>query len=106
MITITQNAAAHVQAAITNRGKGLGLRLGTKTSGCSGLSYVIEFCDVPNEDDTIIEQHGVKVIINAKSMIFLDGTEVDYVRKGLSEGFEFSNPNIRGECGCGESFTV
>ena len=106
MITITSTAAAHVQTAIANRGKGIGLRIGTKTSGCSGLSYVVEFCDVLNEDDTIIEQHGIKVIINAKSMVFLDGTEVDYVRKGLSEGFEFSNPNTRGECGCGESFTV
>ena len=106
MISITSTAAAHIQAALSKRGKGIGLRLGTRSSGCSGLSYVVEFCDVVTDDDTVIDQHGVKVVVDYKSMLFLDGTEVDYVKKGLSEGFEFSNPNTRSECGCGESFNV
>lgn len=106
MISISPSAAIHIQSAINKRGKGIGLRLGTKTSGCSGLSYVIEFCDKLNDDDVVIDQLGVKVIVDHKSMIFLDGTKVDYVKKGLSEGFEFSNPNLRSQCGCGESFSV
>ena len=91
---------------LENRGKGIGLRLGVKTSGCSGLAYVLEFVDVLNEDDHVFEQHGVKVIVDEKSLTYLDGTRLDFVKEGLNEGFKYSNPNVKNECGCGESFSV
>jgi iron-sulfur cluster assembly protein len=99
-------AAARVQKFITNRGKGVGLRLGVKTSGCSGMAYTIEFADEACPDDIAFESHGVTVLLDPKSLTYLDGTEVDYAKEGLNEGFKFNNPNIKGECGCGESFTV
>jgi iron-sulfur cluster assembly protein len=105
-ITITEAAAKHVQNFLTNRGKGIGIRLGVRTSGCSGMAYEMEFVDELQEDDQVFEERGVKVIIDQKSLVYLDGTEVDYAREGLNEGFKFNNPNASGECGCGESFTV
>ena len=105
-ITLTEKAAQRVQNFLVNRGSGLGIRLAVQTTGCSGLGYNLEFVDTTNDDDTIFEDRGVKVVIDAKSLIYLDGTEVDYVKEGLNEGFEFKNPNAKGECGCGESFTV
>ena len=89
-----------------NRGKGIGLRLGVKTTGCSGLAYVLEFVDELAAEDQVFEQKGVKIIVDAKSLIHLDGTELDFVKEGLNEGFQFNNPNAKGECGCGESFSV
>jgi len=105
-ITLTEAAAKRVQAFLDKRGKGIGLRLGVKTSGCSGMAYVIEFVDDLDDDDQVFEDHGVKVVIDPKSLIYLDGTEVDFTREGLNEGFKFNNPNAANECGCGESFTV
>ena len=102
-ITLTETAANRVRTFLENRGKGIGLRLGVKTSGCSGLAYVLEFVDVLNEDDQI---YGVKVIVDEKSLTYLDGTELDFVKEGLNEGFKYSNPNVKNECGCGESFNV
>ena len=91
---------------MTNRGKGLGLRLGVRTSGCSGMAYVLEFVDEANDDDIVFEDKGIKVIIDGKSTVYLDGTELDFVKEGLNEGFKFNNPNVSSECGCGESFNV
>ena len=105
-VTLSDAAATHVKKFLESRGKGAGLRLGVKTSGCSGLAYVLEFADVVEEGDTVFEEKGVKVIIDAKSLVYLDGTELDFKREGLNEGFEFRNPNVKDECGCGESFTV
>jgi iron-sulfur cluster assembly protein len=105
-ITLTDTAADRVKAFLDNRGKGEGLRLGVKTSGCSGMAYVLEFIDVINEDDQVFESQGVKIIVDAKSMLYIDGTELDYGKEGLNEGFKFNNPNVKNECGCGESFTV
>ena len=105
-ITLTEAAAKRVQTFLDKRGKGIGLRLGVKTSGCSGMAYVIEFVDDLDDGDQVFEDHGVKVIIDPKSLIYLDGTEVDFAREGLNEGFKFNNPNAANECGCGESFTV
>ncbi len=105
-ITLTAAAAERVSSFLANRGKGLGVRLGVKTSGCSGMAYVIEFVDETHEDDTVFEDHGVKVIIDKKSLIYLDGTELDFGKEGLNEGFKFNNPNAKNQCGCGESFTI
>lgn len=105
-ITLTETAADRVQAFLQNRGKGIGLRLGVKTSGCSGMAYIMEFADEVQPEDKVFENRGVKVIIDAKSLIYLDGTEVDYTKEGLNEGFKFNNPNEKDRCGCGESFTV
>ena len=106
MITITENAAKHINSYLTKRGKGLGVRLGVKTSGCSGMAYNLEFVDEVNEDDLIFEEHGVRVYIDPKSLVYLDGTQVDYTKEGLQEGFKFENPNVKDSCGCGESFHV
>ena len=105
-ITLTESAANHVLKFIEGRGKGLGIRLGVRTSGCSGMAYVLEFADESEADDVIIEDHGVKVLVDPKSMLYLDGTELDYTREGLNEGFKFNNPNVKDACGCGESFNV
>ncbi len=105
-ITLTDNAAQRVNAFLENRGKGIGLRLGVKTTGCSGMAYVIEFVDEQEEGDSVFESKGVKVFVDPKSLIYIDGTEVDFVKQGLNEGFEFKNPNAKDECGCGESFTL
>ncbi|CAM3776547.1 iron-sulfur cluster assembly protein IscA [Xenorhabdus thuongxuanensis] len=105
-ISLTESAAQRILAFLTNRGKGVGLRLGVRTSGCSGMAYVIEFADAINEEDQVFEDKGVKVIVDDKSIIYLDGTELDFVKEGLNEGFKFNNPNVSSECGCGESFHV
>ena len=105
-ITVTDAAAQRASSFLANRGHGLGLRLGVKTTGCSGLAYVLEFVDELNEDDTVFEHNGVKIIIDGKSLVYLDGTELDFAKEGLNEGFQFKNPNANGECGCGESFNV
>ena len=105
-ITLSDSAAARVSSFLENRGKGYGLRLGVRTSGCSGMAYVLEFVDEPATDDTVFEDKGVKVVIDGKSLQFLDGTQLDFVKEGLNEGFKFTNPNVKDECGCGESFNV
>jgi iron-sulfur cluster assembly protein len=105
-IRMSETAAGRVNQFLHDRGKGIGVRLGVKTSGCSGLAYVLEFVDELNEDDVVLEDRGVKVIIDQKSLVYLDGTELDYGKEGLNEGFIFNNPNAKDECGCGESFTV
>lgn len=105
-ITLTETAAERVKAFLDNRGKGLGLRLGIKTSGCSGMAYVLEFIDELSDGDQMFESHGVNIIVDAKSLLYIDGTELDYGKEGLNEGFQFNNPNVKDQCGCGESFTV
>jgi iron-sulfur cluster assembly protein len=106
VITLTETAAKHVQSYLVKRGKGVGLRVGVRTSGCSGMAYKLEFADATNADDLEFESHGVKVIVDPKSLPYLQGTELDYTREGLNEGFKFRNPNVKDECGCGESFNV
>lgn len=105
-VSMTQSAAKHVQNFLTKRGKGLGLRLGVKTSGCSGMSYKLEYADALATDDLVFEYFDVKLIIDPKSLAYIDGTELDFVKEGLNEGFKFNNPNVKDECGCGESFNV
>lgn len=105
-ITLTEAAAKHVSGFIAKRGKGVGLRVGVKTTGCSGMAYKLEFADVPDPDDAQFESHGVKLFVDPKSLPYVDGTELDFVREGLNEGFRFNNPNVKSECGCGESFNV
>ena len=105
-ITMTEAAARHVQKSITKRGKGVGLRLAVKTSGCSGLSYAIEFADETTAEDIAFESHGLQLLVDQKSLPFLDGTQLDFVREGLNEGFKFRNPREKDRCGCGESFRV
>ena len=105
-VTLSEKAAKHVANYMTKRGKGIGLRLGVRTSGCSGVAYKLEFADVAEPGDIAFESFGVKVFIDAKSLPYLDGTELDYTREGLSEGFKFNNPNVKDACGCGESFNV
>jgi iron-sulfur cluster assembly protein len=105
-LTLTEKAAAHIQKSLTQRGKGLGLRLGVRTSGCSGMAYIIEFVDELKDEDQVFESQGVKIVVDPKSLLYMDGTELDYVREGLNEGFQFNNPNVKDQCGCGESFNV
>ncbi len=105
-ITLTEAAAERVRNFMEQRGKGVGLRLGVRTSGCSGMAYVLEFADDIEDTDVVFEDHGVKVIVDPKSLVYLDGTELDFAREGLNEGFKFNNPNVKDECGCGESFNV
>jgi iron-sulfur cluster assembly protein len=104
-VTLTEKAARHVQNFLSKR-QCLGLRLAVKTSGCSGMAYALEFADVALDDDLRFESRGVTLLIDPKSLPFLDGTELDFVREGLNEGFKFNNPNTKNQCGCGESFTV
>jgi iron-sulfur cluster assembly protein len=103
---MTQAAATHVEKYMAKRGKGVGLRLGVRTTGCSGLAYKLEYADVIAPEDHVYEHFGVKVLIDPKSLPYLDGMELDFAREGLNEGFKFNNPNVKDECGCGESFTV
>ena len=105
-VTLTERAANHVQRYIAKRGKGIGLRLGVKTTGCSGLAYKLEFADDRQEGDMAFESNAVQVLVDPKSLAYLDGTELDFVREGLNEGFKFLNPNEKDRCGCGESFNV
>ena len=105
-VTLSEAAAQHVSGFLAKRGKGIGVRLGVKTSGCSGMAYKLEFADTSEPDDTVFDSHGLKVIVDPKSLPYLDGTELDYTREGLNEGFKFNNPNVKDQCGCGESFKV
>jgi len=105
-ISLTASAASRVQTFLANRGKGVGLRLAVKETGCSGFAYVVNYADEVGAEDVVFDNAGVKVIVDRRSLKFIDGTEVDFVKEGLNEAFRFRNPNIKGECGCGESFTV
>lgn len=105
-ISITENAAGHVARQLAERGRGLGIRVGVTTTGCSGMAYVLEFADQVEDGDRVFEEHGVKIVVDPKSLVYIDGTEMDFVKQGVNEGFEFRNPNVKGECGCGESFTI
>jgi len=105
-ITLTPRAAEHVRQYLDKRGKGVGLRLAVRTTGCSGLAYVLEFADEVAANDEVFENDDIKVIIDRKSLVYLDGTELDFAKEGLNEGFKFNNPNVKDECGCGESFTI
>lgn len=105
-ISLTEAAADRVQTFIEKRGKGIGLRLGVRNSGCSGMAYVIEFADQLSGEDVVFDDRGVKIIVDSKSLLYLDGTELDFGKEGLNEGFKFNNPNVNEQCGCGESFTI
>lgn len=105
-VSLTENAAVHVNGFLEKRGKGLGIRVAVKTTGCSGLMYVLEPVDEIQAEDLKFESQGIDVFVDPKSLVYIDGTEMDYVKQGLNEGFEFKNPNVASECGCGESFTV
>ncbi len=105
-VTLTTQAADHIEKYLEKRGKGVGLRLGVRTTGCSGMAYKLEYVDDPLSEDQVFESYGVKVFIDPKSLVYLEGTQLDYAREGLNEGFKFSNPNEKATCGCGESFTV
>ena len=106
MISLTENAVNSIKHKIEKRGKGKGIRIGVKTTGCSGLAYVLEFVDNPFNDDQIVDCNGCFVYVDQKSCPYLQGMTIDYVKKGLNEGFEFINPNEKNRCGCGESFNV
>lgn len=106
MITVTSKANKKIVDNLARRGKGLGIRLGVKTTGCSGLAYVLEYIDSVNPEDITFEQDGFVIVVDPKSSVYLDGVEVDYVRQGLNEGFEFNNPLEKDRCGCGESFRI
>jgi iron-sulfur cluster assembly protein len=106
MITLSEQAAEKIKTNIDRRGKGLGIRLGVKTTGCSGMAYMIEFVDEPTTEDMSFVTNGVHVFVDPKSLAYLDGVQVEWVKKGLNEGFDFTNPNERDRCGCGESFRV
>ena len=105
-VTLTEKAATHVQTFLAKRGKGVALRLGVRTTGCSGMAYKLEYVDEVAPEDLVFENHGVKLLIDPKSLAYIDGTQLDFVREGLNEGFKFNNPNERDRCGCGESFRV
>jgi iron-sulfur cluster assembly protein len=105
-VTMTERAAKHVAGFIAKRGKGVGLRLGVRTTGCSGMAYKLEYADAPQPEDQQFESNGVRIFVDPKSMAYLDGTELDFVREGLNEGFKFNNPHEKNRCGCGESFNV
>lgn len=105
-ISLTASAAERVRSHLHSRGRGLGLRLGVKETGCSGFSYVVEYADASRPDDLVFDTEGVKVYVDRSNLQLLDGTRIDFVREGLNESFRFDNPNVKAECGCGESFTV
>jgi len=105
-VTFTDSAAKHIKGFLDKRGKGVGLRLAVRTTGCSGLAYVLEFADEVAANDEVFKSNDVTVVIDKKSLVYLDGTELDFTKEGLNEGFKFNNPNVKDECGCGESFTI
>jgi iron-sulfur cluster assembly protein len=105
-ISLTPAAASHIGKYLARRGKGIGLRLGVKTTGCSGLAYKLEYADDLQPEDVVFESNGIRVMVDPKSLAYIDGTELDFARDGLNEGFKFNNPNVQSECGCGESFQV
>lgn len=106
MITLTASAAKKMQDSLYQRGRGIGMRIGVRGSGCSGFAYLLEFADQIFPDDLEIDDRGVTLVVNKKDLVYLQGMEIDYKKEQFKEGFEFSNPNERGRCGCGESFTV
>lgn len=105
-ITLTENAAKQIEKQLKKRGSGIGLKLGVKTSGCSGFSYVLDYADEEASNEKVFEQYGVKVLVKEEDLDKLDGIELDYAKEGINEAFKFNNPNVTGECGCGESFSV
>jgi iron-sulfur cluster assembly protein len=105
-VLLTDSAASRVKSFLAKRGHGVGLRIGVRRTGCSGYAYVIDYADAVNSDDTVFDHSGIKVIVDNKSLGLIDGTEIDFVKDGLNEAFKFRNPNVKGECGCGESFSV
>ncbi|AKJ94746.1 MULTISPECIES: iron-sulfur cluster assembly protein IscA [Thioalkalivibrio] len=105
-ITVTEPAAERIHNFLDKRGKGVGVRLAVRTTGCSGMAYVVEFADDIEDTDTVFEDRGVKLVVNPKSLVYLDGTELDFGKEGLNEGFKFNNPNEKARCGCGESFSI
>lgn len=105
-ISLTPSAVERVRSYLAKRGRGLGLRVGVRKTGCSGYAYIIEYADAINSDDVVFDEQGVKVVVNSESLKFIDGTVVDFVKQGINEAFRFRNPNVKGECGCGESFSV
>lgn len=105
-ITLTESAARHIRKQLDKRGRGVGLRLGVKRVGCSGLAYTMDYADQVGDKDVVFESHDAKVVVDRETLAYLDGTQVDFRREGLSESFKFDNPNVSATCGCGESFTV
>ena len=105
-ITLTENAARHIRAQLEKRGRGLGLRLGVKRVGCSGLAYTMDYADAIGDSDAVFESHGAKVVVERSTLDYLDGTQIDFRKEGLSESFKFENPKVTATCGCGESFSV
>lgn len=105
-VNVTENAARQISKQLVRRGKGVGLRLGVKKSGCSGYAYVVDYADGVTPDDAVFEQHGVKIVVSSQDLSFLDGIVLDYTREGINEAFRFHNPNVKASCGCGESFAV
>jgi len=105
-VSLTESAAARVRGYLKRRGHGIGLRVGVRKTGCSGFAYVIDYADEVADQDVIFDQHGVKLVVDPNSLELIDGTEVDFVKEGINEAFKFRNPNVKGECGCGESFSV
>ena len=105
-ILLTQSAATRVRTYLEKRGHGVGLRVGVRRSGCNGWAYTIDYAESVAEGDIVFDHGGVKVVVDAESLELIDGTEVDFVKEGLNEAFKFRNPNVKGECGCGESFSV
>ena len=105
-ISLTPAAADRVRSFLVSRRQGIGLRLGVRKTGCSGFAYVVNYADDSQDDDIVFEEHGVKVFVDRSSLPLIDGTEIDFVKQGLNEAFKFRNPNVKGECGCGESFNV
>lgn len=106
MITLTEKAALHVKVQLLNRNKGYGIRVGVRTTGCSGLAYLLEYVDTVRDEDIVFESNGVNIYVDPKSLAYLDGMVMDYKREGLNEGFDFQNPNVKDQCGCGNSFQV
>ncbi|MBL8485757.1 MAG: iron-sulfur cluster assembly protein IscA [Rhodocyclaceae bacterium] len=105
-VTLSEAAAKHVANFLQKRGKGIGVRLGVKTSGCSGMAYKLEFADSAEAEDLVFESRGLKILVDPRSLPYIDGTELDFAKEGLNEGFKFNNPNVKDQCGCGESFNV
>jgi iron-sulfur cluster assembly protein len=105
-ISLTTSAADRIRNSLAQRGHGIGLRLGVRKTGCSGFAYVVNFADEQAQNDLVFEDQGVKVFVDPNSLALIDGTTVDFVKQGLNEAFRFRNPNVKGECGCGESFSV
>lgn len=105
-VSLTESAARQIKKQLEKRGKGVGLKLGVRKSGCSGYAYTLDYSDAVNNDDEVFEGFGVKVIVQKNDLAVLDGIQLDYSREGINEAFKFNNPNVTGSCGCGESFTV